>query len=230
MRKLLISYSGHARSYKDVMDTHIDNLIEPLSRYFDIHVKGLFHKEIDIDTEESIDVDFMKRIFEKYNHTFDVVSNEEISTVHSADYSHIAVVEHARGRSALPGIASMFYLMQKSLDCQDQFDIRFRIRSDLKFLSKIDCKDLDTERDVVFPRFGHFSGGRNDQFFAITKNVSRFMPYDDYVLKQQRLHPENILRMCLSEHSQHYAKSFEFVIQRTNGETVCQRNYARLGD
>lgn len=209
-KKILVTYSGHARTYKQALPTHIEMFVLPLSVYFNVEVKFTLYVKENIGEQEEVDIDFISKLFKDFK-------------------TRINLIEESSSYQKSP--KSMFSLMQLSLEKEEHdYDFIIRIRPDLKFLSPLNPNEI-SDFDIIFPRFGHFVDGRNDQFFIIRSEKIKESGFriSDFAQKSSIEHPETLLKhyissLCLSER---FIDSIDFVILRKD-KVDDQRIYYRI--
>ncbi len=213
-KNLLYSVSGHARSYKETLDSHLEMIIAPLSFSYNIDVRFLLYDVIDFDKCDPLDEDF---IFDKFK-DFDV------------DLIVIKQKEDTKSR----GITEcMFSIIQDSLQFNDKkYDFLVRSRPDLRFNSPINSESLEENFDIAFPCFANWLNGRNDQFFILNskdKLENDFVIFE-YLKKNGCNHPETFLKKYVDFLSlrEKFIDTIDYVIVRPSGEVNDQRNFYRM--
>lgn len=226
--KFLVAYSGHSRSYKETLKTHVSFLLNPLrEKKFSIDTRLLIHEKIDENNDIDVDVDFIRKTLEDFNTTIKIITKDEnyqISKKINEELKNITGVTSSRGFSGLVPISTMCYYIQKSLESSENFDYTVKARLDQRFLTSIDPTVFESKFDIYSPEFGHF-GGLNDQFYAISSKV-KCRPFD-FLSKINHLHPETMLKNSLSGQNLKisYEKSFNYYLERTNGDINDQRAF-----
>lgn len=232
--KILFAYTGHCRTYRQTLESHLDFILNPLKMQgHDLFVQFMTHEREDIDTETLTDFEFIVSAFKDYKIDIKILNDTEKDYIQEIVQTQCAEthVVHRRGNEAKFGIGTMFYCIENSLKEASNFDLIFKMRPDALFMKAIDTSFVENHFDVCFPTFGHFGNkqGRNDQIFIIRPTIT-CQPFE--ILKTKKLttlHPETLLNESLIKTSgniiERFEKSIDYVLIQRNGFVNDQRSF-----
>lgn len=213
-KKILYSISGHCRTYKSTLQSHLEMVVFPLSNLYEVEIKLTIYDVVNFDDDSKIDEKFILDIFKDFHVSINYLKQN-----------------HLNKRTNV--FQDMFFVVQESLQADDKYDFLIRSRPDLIFLSAIDENELNhVDFDIAFPKFANWLNGRNDQFFILNMKNEKCKNFKifDFLQKEDSKHPETLLKKYIDSISlkERFLFSINYVILRSNNRIDDQRNSYRM--